>query len=116
MKLRGAPMKIHLIFLSILLACLFYASSGWGTDFPGPDDFGYTGISIDDNLRNISGTGTPVPLFDDQVSGAIPIGFNLIFMEFPTQRSIYRLMGLFHLLLPLIVDVVLANPYHQTTA
>lgn len=45
------------------------------TPFPGPDDFGYRGVTIPFNLRDISGSGTVVPLGDDQVSAAIPIPF-----------------------------------------
>ncbi len=49
------------------------------TPFPGPDGFGYTGTAIPVNLRNVSGSGTFVPLEDDQVSVAIPVPFTFNF-------------------------------------
>ncbi|MGE5842299.1 MAG: hypothetical protein ACM335_08475 [Deltaproteobacteria bacterium] len=45
------------------------------TVFPGPDEFGYFGMEIARNLRDISATGTFVPLGDDELSGAIEIPF-----------------------------------------
>jgi hypothetical protein len=49
------------------------------TSWPGPDDFGYRGMTIPFNWTDISGTGTFVPLSDDVVSGAVPIGFPFTF-------------------------------------
>jgi hypothetical protein len=49
------------------------------TSFPGPDGAGYTGTTITNNLRDISSSGTFVSLSDDQVSGAIPLGFSFAF-------------------------------------
>jgi len=46
---------------------------------PGPDAFGYSSTEITNTLRNISTTGTFIGLGDDQVSGAIPLGFNFDF-------------------------------------
>jgi hypothetical protein len=46
---------------------------------PGPDAFGYSSTEIPNSLRNISTTGTFISLDDDQVSGAIPLGFNFDF-------------------------------------
>lgn len=45
----------------------------------GADGFGYTGSTIPFSWTDISGTGTFVPLGDDQVSGAVPIGFTFSF-------------------------------------
>jgi hypothetical protein len=45
------------------------------TPFPGPDDFGYGAVTVPSNLRDISSTGTFVPLSDDEVSTAIPLPF-----------------------------------------
>ena len=53
------------------------------TDFPGPDAFGYLATMIPGNLRDISTTGTFVPLGDDQVSGPIPIPFPFQFYGVP---------------------------------
>ena len=47
--------------------------------FPGPDAFGYKGSEIANNLRNISASGTFLSLGDDEVSGAISLGFNFDF-------------------------------------
>ena len=46
---------------------------------PGPDAFGYSSTEISNSLRNISTTGTFISLDDDEVSGAIPLGFNFDF-------------------------------------
>jgi len=46
---------------------------------PGPDAFGYSSTEIANSLRNISTTGTFIGLGDDQVSGAVPLGFNFDF-------------------------------------
>lgn len=62
-----------------LLACLLVGGMAQATPFPGPDGFGYSGTTIPFNLRDISASGTFVNLFDDQVSGAVPIGFTFSF-------------------------------------
>jgi hypothetical protein len=55
------------------------AAPARATAFPGPDDFGYTGSAIGFDLRDVSSTGTFVPLLDDQVSGAIALPFTFTF-------------------------------------
>jgi len=47
------------------------------TSYPGPDAFGYQGISIPNHLRDISGTGTPHG--GDDASYSIPLGFDFSF-------------------------------------
>ncbi len=57
------------------------------TVFPGPDEFGYFAGQIPGNLRDISATGTSVPLVgDDQVSDAIPIPFLFRFYGIPVTN------------------------------
>ena len=46
---------------------------------PGPDAFGYSSAQIANSLRNISGTGNFISLDDDEVSGAVSLGFNFSF-------------------------------------
>jgi hypothetical protein len=46
---------------------------------PGPDAYGYFSREVNNILRNVSTTGTFISLGDDQVSGAIPLGFNFDF-------------------------------------
>jgi hypothetical protein len=46
---------------------------------PGPDAYGYFSREVNNILRNVSTTGTFISLSDDQVSGAIPLGFNFDF-------------------------------------
>ncbi len=50
-----------------------------GCETPGPDASGYTCAGITASLTDISSTGTDVFLSDDQVSGAVPIGFSFNF-------------------------------------
>lgn len=45
----------------------------------GPDVFGYTCQQVGYRFENISLTGTPLSLIDDQVSGAISLGFSFDF-------------------------------------
>ncbi len=64
--------------LFVLLLATFIAGPTQqvsATDFPGPDAFGYVGTTVPFNLRDVSATGTNVPLSDDEVSGAIQIPF-----------------------------------------
>ncbi|MCI5223070.1 MAG: hypothetical protein D3924_10440 [Candidatus Electrothrix sp. AR4] len=67
------------VYLASILLVLVNVSFVWGTEAPGPDDFGYSVVELENELRDISVTGVPVPLRDDQVSGAIPIGFTFEF-------------------------------------
>jgi hypothetical protein len=45
--------------------------------YPGPDAFGYHGVSIPNHLRNIGGTGTPHG--GDDGSYVVPLGFDFSF-------------------------------------
>lgn len=56
------------------------------TVFPGPDEFGYSAREIPSNLRDISASGTFVPLGDDQVSAGIPIPFPFRFYGVPVTQ------------------------------
>lgn len=77
-----ARVTLLVTFLTILiLAVPAHAASVLAP--AGPDAFGYVGVPIAANLRDVSGTGTPVPLGDDQVSGALPIGFTFYFYGVP---------------------------------
>jgi hypothetical protein len=55
----------------------------------GPDAFGYIFADSAEaagptfHFEDISATGTPVSLSDDQVSGAIPLGFTFVFYGIP---------------------------------
>jgi len=79
--------KISLIVFAIVLP-IVSAGPAAATDFPGPDDFGYNGVTIEPNLRDISSTGTSVILSDDQVSVPLPIGFtfNYYGIDYTTFR------------------------------
>jgi hypothetical protein len=68
-------------FVSILALALaaLAAAPVAATPFPGPDAFGYQGTAIPFALRNISASGTFVPLSDDQLSGAIALPFTFDF-------------------------------------
>ena len=77
---NGQSVRQALILWSaaVLIAALpFHASADSG----GPDTFGYLFIDSNEpggpafNFEDISGTGTPVSLSDDRMSGANPIGF-----------------------------------------
>lgn len=54
----------------------------------GPDAFGYQGSAIASNLRNISSTGTFLPLADDVISGPINIGFSFNFYDAPSATQV----------------------------
>lgn len=56
-------------------------ASAWAGPFGNKSDTGgsYLGMDIAFNPRNISSTGTSLILGDDEVSGAIPIGFGFSF-------------------------------------
>jgi hypothetical protein len=60
-------------------AALLSSLCAHATPFPGPDAFGYSATEIGSNLRGIAATGTLVALVDDQVSGAISLGFDFSF-------------------------------------
>ncbi len=70
---------LAIVCISIIFLAAINAKDVSATPWPGPDDFGYTGIEIPYSFTDISGTGTFVSLSDDQVSGAIPIGFTFNF-------------------------------------
>lgn len=59
------------------LAALFFFSLFAIQSFAQSDGFAVTPIGSD--LRDISASGTYVPLSDDEVSGAVPIGFSFSF-------------------------------------
>ena len=68
----------------IFLATVFLIASAWIAEaavFPGPDEFGYTGVELsgdDVGLRDIRSSGNPVSLGDDEMSVPLPIGFKEI--------------------------------------
>ena len=66
-------------FLVAALLWIPAAEEVWATPFPGPDAFGYAGATIPSTLRNISSSGTFVPLSDDGTSSPLPIGFTFSF-------------------------------------
>lgn len=69
------------LFMSIVFFSFLFAPAVSFALTGGPDAFGYTFTDSTEpggpayNFEDISGTGTPVVLGDDDVSGAIPIGF-----------------------------------------
>ncbi len=65
--------------LLVALCCAAIPRSVPATPFPGPDAFGYSGIEIPPMLRDVSATGTFVPLGDDQLGAPLPIGFSFDF-------------------------------------
>ncbi|MBI5675485.1 MAG: DUF4214 domain-containing protein [Nitrospirae bacterium] len=72
--------RFHLFILCIVaILSLGLVANAAATPWPGPDDFGYRGITIPFNWTDISGTGIFVPLSDEAVSGAVPIGFSFSF-------------------------------------
>lgn len=70
-----------------LLLILGTAGSAAATPAPGPDAFGYASSAIPVNLRDISSTGTFLDLADDEVSGAIPLGFTFNFYGVPYTQA-----------------------------
>lgn len=72
-KNLGSTPRVAVWLTTVLMLTSVQPASA--TDFPGPDAFGYVGAEIAPNLRNINATGTFVPLGDDEVSAATPIGF-----------------------------------------
>jgi hypothetical protein len=64
---------------AIAVLGLTTAQPAAAVSFPGPDAFGYRATEIANNLRDISASGTFLPLNDDAVSGAISLGFNFDF-------------------------------------
>ncbi|MEM9250444.1 MAG: hypothetical protein AAGB05_17340 [Pseudomonadota bacterium] len=67
-------------YMMALVAGLIGTSAGAAVLQPiGPDSFGYQGDTVASNLRDISGTGTSLPLGDETMSGAISLGFDFEF-------------------------------------
>lgn len=64
--------------LAIVAASVVGTAAG-ATTFPGPDGGGYTGTAVTNALRDISTSGTFLSLSDDDVSGAISLGFSFDF-------------------------------------
>ena len=52
-------MRFLIIFSMVFCLLLGVAGLASATEFPGPDDFGYNGVTIEPRLRDISSTGTP---------------------------------------------------------
>jgi len=69
----------HITLVLLLLAAAVCAESASFLAPAGPDAFGYVGAPIAANLRDVSSTGTSVSLEDDEVSSALPIGFDFWF-------------------------------------
>jgi len=77
-KQRRFNMKLLQRYSLILLATVFLiASAGLAgaSNFPGPDEFGYTGVEIPTTLRDISSTGLNPDVSNDAMSVPIDIGF-----------------------------------------
>jgi hypothetical protein len=72
-------MRFLIIVCTVFCLLLCVAGLASATEFPGPDDFGYTAQNIPFNLRDVSTSGTQVSLKDDEVSDAIPLGFSFNF-------------------------------------
>jgi hypothetical protein len=79
--LAGATLAVEKIGLmtGIVALGIITTTPARAVPSPGPDAFGYSSTEILNSLRNISTTGTFISLSDDQVSGAIPLGFNFNF-------------------------------------
>jgi len=72
-------MKRAAVLFVFLFAGLWLAKDVQATIWPGPDLLGYGGSTIAYNFTDISGTGLPLSLGDDEVSGALPVGFTFNF-------------------------------------
>ncbi len=72
-------MKRAAVLFVFLFAGLWLAKDGQATIWPGPDLLGYSGSTIAYNFTDISGTGLPLSPGDDEVSGALPVGFTFNF-------------------------------------
>lgn len=75
---RFSSTKVSLLgaFLGVCLLLTVMAPVN-ATPYPGPDDFGYQGTQIAENLRTV--TGAEIVDCDDCVSAATPIGFDFSF-------------------------------------
>lgn len=78
-SLSGVGVVFASTVSAIAVLGLTTAQPAAAVSFPGPDAFGYRGTEIANNLRDISASGTFLPLNDDAVSGAISLGFNFDF-------------------------------------
>jgi hypothetical protein len=76
-RLREGAMRRGCTFSAVLL--LAWSAAASAALFPGPDEFGYVGMEIPAVQRDVRGTGTLVPLGDDQLSDPLPIGFSFEF-------------------------------------
>ena len=59
--------------LGFVVALSVGVSQVQAVPFPGPDAYGHVAANIAANLRNISASGTFIPLGNDQVSAATPL-------------------------------------------
>jgi hypothetical protein len=71
-------MKVRLTSFLAAASIGLFATGADATLFPGPDDFGYRGIEITSNLRNIADTGTSLSLGDSGIA-AIDLPFSFSF-------------------------------------
>ncbi len=89
-RTNGCFYRMRSLGVMALLGCVVALSVGvnqvQAVPFPGPDAFGHVAMAIAPNLRNISASGTFIPLSDDQVSGAIPLGFSFNFYGVPQSQ------------------------------
>ena len=69
--------RLLLTVIGITIVVMWNAKPGQATAWPGPDAFGYHGVSIGNNLRHISATGTQTG--GDDISYPVPLGFNFNF-------------------------------------
>jgi hypothetical protein len=75
------------LMTGIVALGIFTTTPARAVPSPGPDAFGYSSTEITNTLRNISTTGTFIGLGDDQVSGAVPLGFNFDFYGIPYSQA-----------------------------
>jgi len=68
-------MKRAVVLFAILFMELCLVRDVRATTWPGPDALGYSGVTTAYSVTDISGSGIAVSLTDDEVSGAVPIGF-----------------------------------------
>lgn len=64
----------------VISALLLSGGMALATAFPGPGSFGYQGLQPDRvGLNDVSATGTQEVLSNDDLTGAISLGFNFDF-------------------------------------